>query len=247
MAADKSTSNATPNLAEARGPERQERRISENYVFRERGDGGLEMVGDFDGLYRAEADPWGQSGGDARMGDYYRYSRANIIRLLAGLPARPRVLEVGCGLGQVCRQIADAGVAAGVAGADVSPVAIEKARGLHPDIQFLVADVTAPGFARTVGTWDVVILNQLLWYVLEGLPQVLVNAREVLKDDGWLLITNAFLREPQRYGAAIVDGFDGLIRYLAANTASRFRFVDARLHGDPAWRHEDGYVLMAAR
>jgi len=220
--------------------------VSGDFVFRDRGDGQLELVGDFDGLYRAEADPWSQSGGDARMGAYYRHSRANLMRLLGSLPRRPRVLEVGCGLGQVCRQIADSGVVASTSGADVSAVAIDKARRLQPDLEFFVADVTAPGFVGTVGRWDVVILNQLLWYVLDHLPTLLDNAHAAVAPNGWMIFCNAFLREPQRYGADIVNGFDGLVRYLAAHTSGRFRFVEARLHRDASHSHDDGYVLMEA-
>jgi len=158
--------------------------VSGEFVFRDRGDGQLELVGDFDGLYRANADPWGQSGEDSRMGAHYQYSRANLVRLISNLPRRPRVLEVGCGLGQVCRQFADSGVVASASGADIGAVAIEKARRLQPDLEFFVADVTAPEFVGTVGRWDVVILNQLLWYVLDHLPTLLDNVHAAVAPNG---------------------------------------------------------------
>lgn len=219
---------------------------SQDFVFRDSADGRLEFVGDFDGFYRAVDDPWGQTGADWRMGDYYRYSRSNIVRLISSLALPPRLLEVGCGLGQVCRQIAESGAAASVAGLDISAVAVERARGLNPGVVFYTGDFAAPEIARLVGRLDMVIFNQLLWYVLDRLPRMLANAREVLNGGGHLLICNAFLREPQRFGREIVDGFDGLIRYLATHTEGRFRFVRAHLHRDPALVHDDGYVLMEA-
>lgn len=220
--------------------------VSQDFVFRETSGGGLEFVGDFDGFYRSVEDPWGQSGGEPRMAAYYRYSRANIVKLLATLPERPRVLEVGCGLGHVCRQLWDSGVVSAVTGLDISSAAVAKARRTHPDIPFEVGDFTAAGAARAMGRFDAVILNQLLWYVLGDLPGLLANAHESLESGGYLLLCNAFLRAPQRYGREVVDGFDGIVRYLAANTVGRFDFVAAQLHSDPALCHDDGYVMMRA-
>jgi len=59
-----------------------------------------------------------------------------------------------------------------------------------------------------------------------------------------MIFCNAFLREPQRYGADIVKGFDGLVRYQSAHTGGRFRFVVAGLHRDAGHSHDDGYVLI---
>lgn len=151
---------------------------------------------------------------------------------------------MGCGLGQVCRQIADSGAAAAVEGLDISAVAVERARRLYPSIAFHLGDFAVPEVAHKIDRQDMVILNQLLWYVLDRLPGMLARAHEVLDDGGHLLICNAFLREPQRFGREIIDGFDGLVRYLAAHTAGRFRFIQAHLHRDPALIHDDGYVLM---
>jgi SAM-dependent methyltransferase len=178
------------------------------------------------------------------MGAYYRYSRSNIVQLISSLARPSKVLEVGCGLGQVCRQISESGAVASVAGLDISTVAVERARRLNPGAVFYAGDFAAPDIARQVGRQDIVIFNQLLWYVLDRLPRMLANAREVLNDGGHLLVCNAFLREPQRFGREIVDGFDGLIRYLASHTEGRFRFVRAHLHRDPELIHDDGYVLM---
>ena len=33
-----------------------------NFVFKEKKDGSLKFIGDFDGLYSSFEDPWGQSG-----------------------------------------------------------------------------------------------------------------------------------------------------------------------------------------
>lgn len=218
--------------------------VSGDHVFRERQDGGLVFVGDFDGLYRSDPDPWGQRGGDERLAAYYDRSRNNLVRLLAERPTIHSVLEAGCGFGQVCRHIREALPDRQVAGADISAVAIEQAKRDHPDILFFLGDVTDPGFARDTYRFDALILNQLLWYLLERLPTVLDNAARLIPEGGVFIICNAFMRSPQRYGREIIDGFDGLIRYLANHTTGRFSFIDARLTSDPGLLYDDGCVVL---
>ena len=62
--------------------------------------------------------------------------------------------------------------------------------------------------------FDVVILNQLLWYVLEDLDSVFANVHELLNQDGKLLIV-MHLRI-QRYGIAMVDGYSGAVKNFMA-------------------------------
>ncbi|MBI3654190.1 MAG: methyltransferase domain-containing protein [Acidobacteria bacterium] len=62
--------------------------------------------------------------------------------LLALLDARPgeRILDVGCGTGQLTHSIAAVG--ANVVGMDVSPAMIETARRNFPELEFIVADAS---------------------------------------------------------------------------------------------------------
>ena len=62
---------------------------------------------------------------------------ASVIELLAPLPGE-RVLDVGCGTGQLTAQIAASG--AEVVGLDNSPAMIDEARRLYPNIKFQLAD-----------------------------------------------------------------------------------------------------------
>jgi len=224
--------------------EAEEDTVSGAFVFREGPAGELEFVGDFDGLYGAEDDPWGQSGSDERLGRYYDRSRATIIEMLRSLGPVDSLLEVGSGLGQVCAEIRDAGCANAVDGVDSSRLAVEKAATRYPDIHFFVGDIRDPAFAAPRPAYDAVLVNQTLWYILDALPQVLDNIHRVLAEGGHLLIANAFMRTPQRYGREVIDGFDGLVRYLAGHTEGLFLFCDARLHSDPELLYDDGHVLM---
>ena len=80
-------------------------RISKEYVFRTEEDGTLEFVGDFEGFYQNENDPWGQEGADERLRDYYAFSRSNLLTAIRNLTYSHdnniNILEIGCGLGGV--------------------------------------------------------------------------------------------------------------------------------------------------
>ena len=57
---------------------RKEELVSKEYVFKNVKGDQLAFVGDFEGFYKNEDDPWGQKGGDARLNEYYQYSRHNL-------------------------------------------------------------------------------------------------------------------------------------------------------------------------
>ena len=76
---------------------------SGDFIFRENDKGALEFVGDFNGLYSANDDPWSQSGRKLEWSPYYNFSRARITNELKKYSGNRNVLEVGCGLGFVVK------------------------------------------------------------------------------------------------------------------------------------------------
>lgn len=221
--------------------------ISKDYVFNVDDAGRMRFVGDFEGLYSSEEDPWGQSGLDARLGEYYVHSRNNLLKEILSLPVSetPNLLEVGCGLGQVANMLA-AGSTFSVTGMDISSVAIEKARARFPHMAFLVGDIASEQL-DTDKKFDVIILNQALWYVLGGLPQLLNNVERLLKPEGFFIIVNAFLNN-QKFGKDIIDGFDGLIKYAATHLlGTRFNLVKAELDVANQFIHQDGILILRVR
>lgn len=214
---------------------------SKNYIFTER-KGELAFVGDFDGYYRDSDDPWEQSA-NAQMGRYYQLSRERLLTLASSSPNIGRILEVGCGHGHVTRLISERFVGSEVCGLDISNVAIAGARQRYPQLPFFCGNIGASMLPRelTEERFGLVILNQLLWYILDDLPQVLANVRTLLASDGRLLISNAFARE-QRYGTAIIDHFDGAVRYFRQPPG--YRLLQARFDNDGE-EHDDGHLLLA--
>jgi len=220
--------------------------VSSDRMFRETETGELELVGDFEGLYRAEADPWQQKGADGPRAGYYAASRNRLVANVSRLyPAGCTGLEVGCGLGYETRHLA-AHVGGVWTGVDISVTATQQARGLHPGISFYPADITHspfPFMGSERCRYDVVILSQLLWYVLTKLDDTLSNAVALIRPGGVLIVSQAFLREPQRYGREIADGFEGTLKAIQARKPElaliRAEFDDVSEHV-----HNDGLLIF---
>lgn len=113
---------------------------------------------DWDALYRAHATPWTSADCDA-----------DIAAALADVPAPARVLDIGCGLGQVARHC----VALGhhVVATDISEVALHTAAALTPagTVTYLRDDICATSL---VGPFDVIVDRA----VLHALPASRVHA-----------------------------------------------------------------------
>ncbi|GAA4300969.1 class I SAM-dependent methyltransferase [Actinomadura luteofluorescens] len=125
-------------------------------------------------LYRGDDDTSGQY--DGWLDD-----------LLACLPERGQVLDVGCGCGvPVARRLSDAGHQ--VTGVDVSDVQIERARALVPGADFIRADATALDLPDT--SFDAVVcLYALIHMPLDRQPRLLENIARWLRPGGRLLAT----------------------------------------------------------
>jgi 2-polyprenyl-3-methyl-5-hydroxy-6-metoxy-1,4-benzoquinol methylase len=190
--------------------------MKSDFVFKEVS-GNLVYVGDFEGLYQSEADPWGQSAtAGVPMDLFYRHSRerlASIIELVAPTQ-KLEILEVGCGHGHSTQDLADRLSMANVIGMDVSHTAITEAKRRYPNLDFMHGDIREQSSTNST-KYDVVVLHQMLWYVLNDLPLVLQEARSLLraKDDSVCLVSQAFPRE-QRYGKNVFDGYEGAVKYF---------------------------------
>jgi trans-aconitate methyltransferase len=135
---------------------------------------------------------------------------ASVIELLAPQPGE-RILDVGCGTGQLTAQIAESG--ATVVGIDNSPAMIEEARRLFPEVEFQRADAHAFSFDQQ---FDGVFSNAALHWISD--PAMAARCiSEVLKVDGRV---------------AVEFGGKGNVRFLAQaiETASHELLGECRSH-----------------
>lgn len=113
---------------------------------------------DLDRLISERATAYGQGVNPKhRLTDYHRFFVAN-------LKEGARVLDLGCGVGEVARSIARQVPGAHVVGVDADPVILGKARALpsEPNLRFLFADATRD---LPEGPWDAVILSNVLEHI----------------------------------------------------------------------------------
>lgn len=107
--------------------------------------------------------------------------------LLALLDARPgeRILDVGCGAGQLTAMIAASG--ADVTGMDSSPEMIATARAAYPEISFVIADASDFSFAEAAKVYDAIFSNAALHWV-ERAEDAIVCMSKALKPGGRFVV-----------------------------------------------------------
>ncbi len=104
---------------------------------------------------------WNSSLYQSKHSFVWEYGK-DLVGLLAP-QAGERILDVGCGTGQLTAEIARAG--AQVAGIDSSNAMIDQARVNFPELRFEVADVTAMPYREE---FDAVFSNAVLHWVREA-------------------------------------------------------------------------------
>lgn len=241
--------------------------MKSDHVFSEEA-GQLKFVGNFEALYNSDPDPWGQSGctSDLDKWEYYYKSRErllNVLKRVLFLCSRPRLdaagkiiparqleslMEIGCGHGHVTNRIARelSPPLRHVFGVDISWSAIKRANELfdsRPTVSFYHADVCSPYFQQVIhmtGPCDIILLGQALWYVIHKLEHTLLNVWASLKPGGLFIISQAFLRN-QRYGTALVNGFDGLVKVMADD--GRFALLEASFDYGALTTLQDGLLV----
>lgn len=210
--------------------------MSNDKIFRKNEDGSVVFVGDFDGLYKSEADPWGQSGSsdDKHRNLYYMNSRKLLVNLVNNC-TQYRVgqlegLEIGCGHGHVTSFL-NLNSSVKFKGIDISPAAIKEARSIYPDIDFKIQDWTKllySPFEEPEQYFDVIVLGQIWWYILKDIDAVISNCASLLKRKSALIVQQAFLPD-QKYFKDVADGFWGAGKLLEQKAMLRFE-LDAMFY-----------------
>jgi SAM-dependent methyltransferase len=157
-----------------------------------------------------------------------------------------RVLDLGCGSGELARALAAAGLR--VAGCDISPEMLRRAaaEGCHPAGWLLLAPRwRALPFAA--GSLDVVVAASVLEFVAEPVT-VLRECARVLRPGGVLLCTVPDLRHPVRWAEMVARGLAGPAagggqRQAAGGT--RQPGGGTRHAGWSRWHGYQGYLLAS--
>ncbi len=216
--------------------------VEDEFIFRKDKHQKLQFVGHFDSFYASDVDPWEQSAnGDVNYKKYYDFSRARLAGLIKSIKNKKKVLEIGCGKGFALNFLADNLPGLSLSGVDISTVAIEQARSNFPKHNFMVGDIGSSKFV-VAEKYDVVIFNQVLWYILEKLETAIFNAHRLLRSDGHFVISNGYLKE-QRYGVEIVDGFNGCKEFMKIQHKQLFTLIDSEFDNSGDLMFDNGLLL----
>jgi SAM-dependent methyltransferase len=224
------------------------------YIFKEDGKS-LQFLGNFEEFYKDTNDPWDQSAvdKDSKMTKYYELSRSSLLSMLGELIKkhnlkRCSIAEFGCGLGYVTAQLKKQFPTFDFTGFDISDSAVQKANEIHSEYaQFLVSDIRI-NEKYLHGRFEIIMLVNMLWYILEDLEKVLENIGQYFdpNKDKSLIIQNAYFREEQRYGKEIIDGFLGARDYFLNAIKKRYKInhYSYHYHSDPSSQHDDGIIII---
>lgn len=108
--------------------------------------------------------------------DYSRSFSATRQRIQPGvrrimetvlLPSSARLLDLGCGNGELAHELLDRGFSGSYTGLDFSPGLLEDARQAAPSCAFFQADLTAPSWAHSLAgsTFDIVLSFAVLHHI----------------------------------------------------------------------------------
>ena len=80
---------------------------------------------------------------------------------------------------------------------------------------------------------------------MDSISNVFENCFSLLKSNGKVVITQAFLTSEQIYGANICDGFDGLIDYLNSEDINNMFQIEYKNYDDSnSYVHNDGLIVL---
>ena len=167
---------------------------------------------DFDLMYQDLVDPWGCH---QALNSPHNHRFLDLI-FHDGQTFR-KILDVGCGLGGLTHQIMKRNGYGGlVTGIDISKTAVNKAKSRYPECNFLPLDICSDLSDNHDGTYDLVVLSEIIWYVADSLSKVLNAIRQMLVPSGgaFLAVKLAIPQEQQyhRHIRGIVGFLDLMTR-----------------------------------
>lgn len=186
--------------------------------------------GKFEEMYRDIEDPWGCEAGCSSLNN-----RIFLDVVFNDRSHYERILDVGCGLGGLLDTIRMRNGEGYVLGVDISQTAIHKAERRYPGIDFRCHDLLRDELPER--NFDLVVLSEVLWYVLDDLPLFFERVSTMISSGGSLAI-HQYFPVVQRFGRDRMDGLSGFLAFMEARPGlSRQHMVTSH--------HHDGLVLLS--
>ena len=171
------------------------------------------FIGAFEEMYQNIDDPWHHGDATGIQYDLALYLIGRF-RICAG---GGLVLDFGCGKGAFTVRLKQQMPNAHILGVDIAPTAIKKAKQKYGylGIEFETIDIQKE-YKNIAEKFDLIVMSQLMWYILPNFRAIVNHlGNEVLKDDGHLLVNQAFYKpEEQKYGKEIVSTVEEMLKLV---------------------------------
>ncbi len=164
------------------------------------------FVGEFEQMYKDYDDPWEQT-----TREQFVLEKKIGLEIIRNNGFK-RVVEFGCGFGNYTSQIF--GVTGNALGIDISKTAIDKAKAIHPNVDFVVGDILDFEVLRNYKP-DCIVFGEITWYVLDKLSEFREFARNEFtgKGVGFLHLLVTYPAEKQQYGCEFFTDLQGIMEY----------------------------------
>ena len=167
--------------------------------------------GEYEKMYQEIDDPWGCNKEAKSL------KNCLLLEIIFNKKRYRRILDVGCGLGAITNLIYKKNGGGELLGCDISETAIKKASLLYPRITFKQMNIITESLEE-IGKFELIILSEILWYILEGLETVFNKIIRVLAQDGTCVMLQYF-PEVQKFGREYIDGSNGLESFITQRTS----------------------------
>lgn len=179
-----------------------------DYVFK---DG--KLIGRFNDMYKySDNIPWHQD-----KTAYKVFSDIDISILKQH--NYESICEIGCGLGYFANRLhKELNYGLGrpkVTGVEISHEAVQKAKIQFPEICFITEDLIIRPLKNKQKYFDCVVIKATLWYVCHKLEHFMRNALSMIKEGGFLYVSQSFPEEKDWVGKEIIDSPERLYEILS--------------------------------
>lgn len=169
-----------------------------DYVFKDN-----KCIGKFEEMYKYSSEiPWHQD-----KTAYLVFSDLDIA-ILKQL-RYGSICEVGCGYGyftnRLYRELSSKKGRPEVTGIDVSSAAIKKAKDIFPEIRFVKGNLIKERPLKGEH-FELVLIKDILWYNCHKLQRFMHNLTDMIKDGGYLYVSNSFPDNNKKWvGMKVID------------------------------------------
>lgn len=172
---------------------------------------------------------------------HYNAVENSIIRALLRVPVRehPAVFDLGSGAGHWIEFYRQTFGASPVVGLDISKVCADRLRekyaGAH-DVSIIAGDITDPAF-RVGRKFDIVNAIGVVFHIVEDRLwlQALVNMRDLLTEDGVMIVGGEFGMITQNVQFHSMDEFDDYAEAIRRSSGAPLR-INKRLRSLWRWK-----------